>query len=110
MNKLLSRSLCVAAVLLASGCGWLSDDKGVFQDRSRDYLETPVLDPITIPEGMGDSVLQQVYVIPQIEGDPTLSSDEVIPRPEKLSGARSMLQLLLIRKVCHHIHISIFDY
>lgn len=58
--------LLVALLALAGGCRWMSDDKGMFQDRSGDYIEVAENRPLVIPEGLDTARVQDPFPIPRI--------------------------------------------
>ncbi len=63
MRRLATLSLLLT---LAGGCAWLSDDKGIFVDKSDDYLAVDENEPLVIPERLDTSRVQDPYPIPQI--------------------------------------------
>lgn len=73
--------------LLIAGCGWFSDDQGIFVDRSDDYLEVAENDPLDIPDGLDTARVQDPFPIPKItdrlrpEYYPTQP-----PRPDTIYG------------------------
>lgn len=52
--------------LLLAGCSWFNDDKGVFVDKSDDYIDTDENEPLDIPEGLDTARVQDPYPIPEI--------------------------------------------
>lgn len=80
--------LWVCAALASSGCGYLFGDEGVFRDKTEDYKRAPESPVITVPEGLSDAALQEVYVVPEVEDSLVLAGDFEVPRPTPLiSGA-----------------------
>jgi outer membrane protein assembly factor BamC len=77
-------------LLLAGGCSWFSDDKGVFVDRSKDYLEARQEPPLVIPEGLYAGRVQDPAPIPDIPTplEPEYYPDEP-PRPDAIHGSDS---------------------
>lgn len=56
----------VPLFLLLAGCSWFSDDKGVFVDRSDDYLHTSEKQALVIPPGLDTGRVQDPYPVPDI--------------------------------------------
>ena len=56
----------VISLLLFAGCSWFSDDKGVFVDKSDDYLEVTENPSLVIPEGLYTDRVQDPFPIPEI--------------------------------------------
>ncbi|MGM0449946.1 MAG: outer membrane protein assembly factor BamC [Pseudomonadota bacterium] len=71
----------IAILPLAGGCG-------LFPDRSLDYREAQLGEPLEIPEGLSDKSLDSEYVIPVVRGDTSVEQDGdfEIPRPPDLTG------------------------
>jgi outer membrane protein assembly factor BamC len=92
----------VALVLLLpvvlSGCGYLFGDDGMFRDASDDYRVADEIAPIQVPDGLSDSALQDVYVIPQVEDDIIMVGEFEVPRPAPLVAGSSD-QLVRIQKL-----------
>ena len=57
--------LAVLASLLVGGCGWFSDDKGFFVNRSDDYIDAEQGPALVIPEDLGVA-LEDPFPIPPI--------------------------------------------
>jgi outer membrane protein assembly factor BamC len=55
-------------LLLLTGCGWFSDDEGMFVDRSDDYLDTHENQPLDIPDGLDPARVQDPFPVPEITG------------------------------------------
>ena len=63
-------ALPVVATLVAlvlSGCGWLSDDRGLIVDRSDDYLDAQERPALLVPEDLSGVAIREVMVIPPIQ-------------------------------------------
>jgi len=77
-------------LLLVSGCSWFSDDKGVFVDRSKDYLEATQEPPLVIPGGLDAGRVQETAPIPEIPTplEPEYYPDQP-PRPDAIHGSDS---------------------
>ena len=55
----------LAVLLLASGCGWFSDDRGFFVNRSDDYIDAREAPRLVIPEDLGET-LADPFPIPPV--------------------------------------------
>ncbi|MXW51058.1 MAG: outer membrane protein assembly factor BamC [Gammaproteobacteria bacterium] len=55
----------VALALLAGGCGWFSDDRGFFVNRSDDYIDARAAPRLVIPEDLGET-LEDPFPIPPV--------------------------------------------
>lgn len=62
----MSRLWSIFVLALVAGCGWFSDDKGVFVDKSDDYLDAEENEPLVIPEDLDTERVQDTYPIPEI--------------------------------------------
>lgn len=51
---------------LTAGCSWMNDDKGIFVDKSDDYLLVRENKPLDIPPGLDPTRVQDPFPIPQI--------------------------------------------
>lgn len=63
------RASTLAALLaagVAGGCGWFSDDKGIFVDKSDDYLDVEENAPLEVPSGLDTAAVEDPYPIPEI--------------------------------------------
>ena len=58
-------ALLVLAACLAAGCGWFSDDKGFFVNRSDDYIDARQGPELVVPEDL-DQSLDDPFPIPAI--------------------------------------------
>ncbi len=64
---------CLTLVfVLLTGCSWLSDDKGIFVDRSNDYIDAREGPELLIPNDLGGR-LEDPFPIPQIPTQPNSS-------------------------------------
>ncbi len=84
--RVCGRLLLIATLGIASGCGFLFNDDGIFRDRSEDYKSAPELSELTLPEGDDKTALRELYVIPQIEEGVLLSGEFEVPRPAPLAA------------------------
>ena len=57
--------LALLAPLLLGGCGWFSDDKGFFVNRSDDYIDAEQRPALVVPEDLGVA-LEDPFPIPPI--------------------------------------------
>lgn len=71
------RWLLPALVLVLAGCGAFRDDKGVFVDRSDDYLDSREGEPLRIPEGLSGVQIDDPFPIPPT---PTQSNPQFFPK------------------------------
>ena len=83
----LSHKLILSAVLLLSlgACGWMSDDKGIFVDRSDDYLDSVEQPELIIPEDLDSTPVVDTWPVPVIGDHPRerMFSDKA-PRPSAI--------------------------
>ena len=84
MKKLATGLLCVT---LVSACGWMNDDKGLVQNRQNDYLQAEPEAPLQIPDGLDKALIQDVYVIPPVVGNPLLEKAGTVPAPVALTSS-----------------------
>lgn len=90
----------VAAALLLGGCGWFSDDKGIFVDRSDDYVDAREGAPLEVPEDLSAIAISDVMAVatlPPSTGRRVTYEDET-PRPEAIF-ARDEEQGVKIQKL-----------
>jgi outer membrane protein assembly factor BamC len=86
---LLCRICLVPALILLPGCSWLLGDEGFFPDRSDDYARARVEDPLRMPQGVDDSKMSDIYVIPPISEDVAVQGSADAPRPSPLVAGSS---------------------
>ncbi len=55
----------VALALLVGGCGWFSDDRGFFVNRSDDYIDAREAPRLVIPDDLGET-LEDPFPIPAV--------------------------------------------
>ncbi len=60
------RSAVVLLLLVLTGCSWLSDDKGIFVDKSDDYLKATENKSLVIPGNLNAERVQDPNPIPDI--------------------------------------------
>lgn len=53
-------------LLLVAGCSWFSDDKGIFVDKSDDYLQASQNPPLRIPNTLNARPIEDPFPIPEI--------------------------------------------
>ncbi len=58
--------LLLLLLVVVAGCSWFSDDKGIFVDKSDDYLDARENPPLSIPEGLDTARVQDPFPIPDI--------------------------------------------
>ena len=80
-NRRLRLTAAIAVLPLAGGCG-------LFPDRSLDYREEPLGEPLQVPDDLSRASFESEYVIPEIPGDAAVEQDGEfeIPRPPDLTG------------------------
>lgn len=65
-------------------------EHGVFRGKSRDYLDTGSIKPLSIPSELQGGSISQLYVIPEVSpsdefGDPIVLGKYEVPRPEPIN-------------------------
>ena len=74
----------LCAVLL-TGCGWMSDDKGFFVDRTNDYLKAQERPPLKVPEDLSSAAIQNTMAIPEVSSAQRhVNFEGGAPRPEAI--------------------------
>ena len=66
------------------GCGWLSDDRGIFVDRRDDYLDAEENEPLLLPGDLGAEELGDPFPIPRT---PEQANPEFYPYKPPLPDA-----------------------
>lgn len=64
------RGAFVWVALWLCGCGWLSDDKGIFVDRRDDYLDAKPGPQLVVPDDLEKERLQDPFPIPPVPSQP----------------------------------------
>jgi len=80
----------LSAVPFFTACSFIGGDKGMFRDRSKDYLGSGAIKPIVIPPHLKSKPLNTAFVIPNVNakdefGDAVQISEYVVPRPEAIA-------------------------
>mgnify|MGYP003700570689 CR=1 FL=1 len=87
-QRFLGAKLAIAAfsatAMLLGGCG-LTDDEGLFRNRSQDYRRAEELPVIVVPGKLDKEAIGQLYPIPPISDTAVLEEDLDVPRPQPLS-------------------------
>lgn len=83
-SQLTRRTRLTAALVilpLAGGCG-------LFPDRSLDYREAQLGEPLSVPRDLSEESLESEYIIPTVRGSGAVQQDGdfEIPRPPDLTG------------------------
>ena len=91
-------SMLIPVLLSLGGCGYLFGDDGVFRDRSRDYRRAEAPPPIELPPGLESDSIAEIYAVPEVTAEPTLDTDDRVPRPDPLVAA-SADQLVRIQRL-----------
>ncbi len=99
MRRILGVAIAGAIVVTAAGCRWLNDDKGLFVNRSDDYVDAAQSPPLEIPEDLSTVAIQDLMVIPELPplGRRVMYADDA-PRPEAIF-ARDETQGVKIQKL-----------
>jgi outer membrane protein assembly factor BamC len=93
------RLAALPLILSLAGCGYLFGDEGVFRDTTGDYREAAEMEPLRLPEGRESTAIAEIYAVPQVSTEATLSgSDDEVPRPAPLVAA-SADQLVRIQRL-----------
>lgn len=79
-----SVTLACLTPLLPAGCGWMSDDRGLFVERRDDYLEAKEGAEVVVPEDLSDVALGDPFPIPET---PPQSDAEYFPFKPPLPDA-----------------------
>lgn len=54
---------------LLGGCSWLSGEDGVLEDKEYDYTQAKITDELSIPEEVGESNTQDLFLVPELDDD-----------------------------------------
>lgn len=84
--KVLYRVIVIALALSLGGCGWLFGERGMFRDRSDDYRDARLLEPLQVPSELSEGAIDDGYPVPEITEEVVLSGDFEVPRPDPLEG------------------------
>ncbi len=85
MIQRIARLSGLVATLLLVGCGWMSDDKGFFVDRSNDYLKAKEKPPLKVPDDLSSAAIQSSMAIPEISSaQRRINFEGGAPRPEAI--------------------------
>ncbi len=75
----------IACATLLSSCGWFNDDKGIFVDRSDDYLKAKERPPLLVPEDLSSAAIQSTNPVPELASTRHhVNFDRGAPRPETI--------------------------
>lgn len=85
-RPLVGRPLVLIALLLGSGCSWLTDDEGWIQDRRNEYREAQPSRVPAIPEDLDGTVIREAMFVPEVDGMDQYRAREnfELPRPATL--------------------------
>jgi outer membrane protein assembly factor BamC len=78
-------TLLIAAALL-SGCGWLTGDEGIFRDRSNDYRNARLEQPLQIPPQLDGGSIEDALAIPPTSAPTGMGGEFQVPRPDPMDG------------------------
>lgn len=85
-SRMLFRVAMVSSVCMLSGCGSLFGPEGYFRDRGDSYLQSDVIPPMQVPQGIQAGGVGQLYVIPDSSEIGALVGEKfVTPRPMPLN-------------------------
>jgi len=84
-NLIIIVGLCLSQM----GCGWFFGEKGVFRNRSNDYLKADNIAPLKLPDGKHSKSMGELYPVPAITAtdfgyDPSMEYE--VPRPMPLAS------------------------
>ncbi|MFK7913116.1 MAG: outer membrane protein assembly factor BamC [Pseudomonadales bacterium] len=79
-----SLALACCAPLMPAGCGWMSDDRGLFVERRDDYLDAKEGPEVVVPEDLSGVALGDPFPIPET---PPQSDAEFYPFKPPLPDA-----------------------
>ena len=60
---MLHRVILLSAIVLTSGCSYLTGDEGIFRDRKKDYQKAEASERMVVPEGLDSSSIIDLYPI-----------------------------------------------
>lgn len=89
IKSLAKISLILGLCLSQVGCGWFFGDKGVFRNRSSDYLKADNIPPLVLPAGKSSEAMGDIYPIPPVSATDfgyDSSVDNEVPRPMPLAA------------------------
>ncbi len=85
VRQTIGRVMILGTVMVASGCGWMSDDKGMFVDRSGDYVKARQLPPLEIPDDLHAEKVEDPFPIPPVPAQPNaVYFTEKAPPPDAI--------------------------
>ncbi|MEQ8485886.1 MAG: outer membrane protein assembly factor BamC [Pseudomonadales bacterium] len=61
-----SALLLTVTLVLLGGCRWMNDDKGIFVNKTDDYIDVQENEPLVIPEGLDTDRVQDPFPVPSI--------------------------------------------
>jgi len=80
-----SMLLIIVCATMIAGCGWMSDDKGFFVDRTNDYLKAQEKSPLVVPDDLSSTAIQNEMSIPNISSAQRhVNLEGGAPRPEAI--------------------------
>ena len=80
-----SMLLIIVCATMIAGCGWMSDDKGFFVDRTNDYLKAQEKSPLVVPDDLSSAAIQNEMSIPNISSSQRhVNLEGGAPRPEAI--------------------------
>lgn len=74
--------LSTAVSTVLAGCSYLTGDDGMFRDRQGDYLVSPIVPPMNVPDELDSYTLDALYVVPDdVPVDKPFFIEAPAPRP-----------------------------
>ncbi|TQV85617.1 outer membrane protein assembly factor BamC [Exilibacterium tricleocarpae] len=101
MNVVFRLILSTALIPALAGCSMLFGQEGYFRDRGDDYLKADSIPPIIVPEGLSESSLDELYVIPSVardSGEGVAGGVFEVPRPQEL-GTGQLTEKVKIQRL-----------
>ena len=100
MKTITKNGLLVLLASTMAGCSWIPGfgDDEMFRDRGDDYRRANIEKPLTIPEHLNASQIEDTYDIPEISDNASLSGEFEIPRPDPL-GNEVLVDAVRINKL-----------
>lgn len=77
--------LLTATAIHLNACSWIFGEDGLFRDRSHDYRQAKIEEPLSLPENLNSQTIDQSYDIPVISDHTSLDESFEVPLPEPIS-------------------------
>lgn len=82
-------AVLMVSLLAMTGCSWL------FHDRTNDYLQSEIHEPIKVPKDVALISLKPQLPIPNVDSKEPLPAEFILPRPDKLEVAEDQPEVSL---------------